>query len=148
MTKRPRIAEDFFDSTFAGPQNKPAPSNITQETKEAAKPEPPEVAVETKEQPPQVTSPKVTREARQPKPAKPITTPNDAGKVRTTLYIREELHEKARWAILNLENAPRSISQLIENALERELERLGRLNGTAIERHRLALPGGRPRITT
>ncbi len=127
MSKRPRIAEDFFDETFAEPETPKAPT-------------PPPATAEAQE--------------RQPKPAprkqaKAPTAEGDATdtKVRTTLYIREELHEKARWTILNLEKAPRSISQLMENALERELVRLSKASGKQIERHRMALPGGRPRLT-
>lgn len=127
MSKRPRIAEDFFDETFAKPETSKAPT-------------PPLATVEVQKRQPKTTP---RKQAKAPT-AEP--KPTDA-KVRTTLYIREELHEKARWAILNLEKAPRSISQLIEHALERELSRLSKANGKEIERHRMALPGGRPRIT-
>jgi len=127
---RPRIAEDFFDETFAEPKLQKAP-----------------------QAPPPVTPPRAEAQRPEPKPTprkqpKPAAEPEPSEtKVRTTLYIREELHEKARWAILNLEKAPRSISQLIENALERELSRLSKASGKEIERHRMALPGGRPRVT-
>jgi hypothetical protein len=125
MGRRARIAEDFFDETFTQPESS---KTATPPPKvEAAKPEP-------------KPTPKETKAA--PSESAPTET-----KVRTTLYIREELHEKARWAILNLEKAPRSISQLMEHALERELARLSKACGKEIERHRMALPGGRPRVT-
>ena len=145
MTKRPRIAEDFFDATFPDPQSTPKPSTTAPEAPQA---EPAPMAAAGVVGPPaQATPSKGVRSPRQPKQAQTAPSQDGSGKVRTTLYIREELHEKARWAILNLEKAPRSISQLIEGALERELERLGKVNRTEIERHRMALPGGRPRAT-
>lgn len=144
MTKRPRIAEDFFDATFASPQSKPEPSAAAPEAPQA-EPVPTTSAIAT--EPERRTPSKSSLAPRKARPAKAVPGHDDSEKVRTTLYIREELHEKARWAILNLERAPRSISQLIEGALERELERLGKVNKTEIERHRMALPGGRPRVT-
>ena len=130
MSKRPRIAEDFFDETF----NQPEPP-----AKEAPRAPTPKVEVAKPEA-------KAVLPPKQPKAptAEPASTNT---KVRTTLYIREELHEKARWAILNLEKAPRSISQLMEHALERELSRLSKASGKEIERHRMGLPGGRPRAS-
>ena len=144
MTKRPRIAEDFFDATFAEPQSKPAPPVAAPEAPPSEQTPAPAAALA---EPPQHASSKSAHAPRQLKQAKAVSGQDDSEKVRTTLYIREELHEKARWAILNLEKAPRSISQLIEGALERELDRLGKVHGTTIERHRMALPGGRPRTT-
>ncbi len=124
MSKRPRIAEDFFDETFT-----------------EATPTPPKPKVEVKAEPQAQKKP-----AKQSKPKAMEASTKDL-KVRTTLYIKEELHEKARWAILNLDKAPRSISQLMESALERELSRLAKVSGTEIGRHTVGLPGGRPRAT-
>jgi len=142
MATRPRIAEDFFDATFANQQGQSAPSTSVSQT-------PPPDTTHTTAAPSVNKQPsaksKSIRRSRPSRQVKVITRQNDTAKVRTTLYIREELHEKARWAILNLNKAPRSISQLIEGALEREIERLGKVNRTGIKRHRIALPGGRPR---
>lgn len=93
--------------------------------------------------------------ATEPPPTPPIATqpppiPEDLKKAgpskeRVNIYLRQDLHERARWATLNLPESPRSISQLIEEALQRELERLELVAGRKVERHTLPLTGGRPR---
>ena len=68
---------------------------------------------------------------------------------RTTLYLRGELYDQARAAILDLGAQglePASISSLLDEALDRELKRLAKKhrNGKPWGLHKGRLPGGRP----
>ncbi len=66
-------------------------------------------------------------------------------KERTTLYLRRDLFEEARSAVF-LADLP-SLSDLMDAALERELERLRKAHnrGRPFPRRSRGLPGGRPR---
>src|SRR5262249_29665854 len=71
-----------------------------------------------------------------------------AGKTRVTLFLREELWQEARTIVVRLGAGgiqPASLSQLFDNALERELVALRRRynTGKPFPRHLGGLPGGR-----
>ena len=75
--------------------------------------------------------------------------PASSKRRRVTVYIREELHQQARAAILELGaqgKEPASISALLDGALERELQRLAKKHrsGEPWPEHQGRLPGGRP----
>ena len=83
--------------------------------------------------------------------AKKRTEPSKGPKARVTLYLRQDLWEEARTASLLLCDPPeefRSLSDLFDRALERELERLRRRHnrGRRFRRRSAGLPGGRPRL--
>ena len=61
---------------------------------------------------------------------------------RTSVVLPTDLYERARWAVIHLEQAPESIGRLIENALERELARLEKTTGRPIQRRNRSLPRG------
>ena len=72
-----------------------------------------------------------------------------AGKTRVTLYLTEALWQEARTVILQLGAAgkePASLSQLVDDAIARELVTLRTRHngGKPFPRHLGGLPGGRP----
>ncbi len=81
----------------------------------------------------------------QTKPSEEDISPSAAKKRRTSLHLREDLMAEARGAILVCDE--RSLSDLMDRALERELERLRREHneGRPFPKRQQGLPGGRPR---
>jgi hypothetical protein len=74
----------------------------------------------------------------------------ESAKERVTVYLTRDLWEEARSAALELYDPPeslRSLSDLFDRALERELERLRRKyrGGRRFPLRSAGLPGGRPR---
>lgn len=93
---------------------------------------------------PAAKRPEAARAARPERQERP-----GGGKVRVTMYLSEALHQQARTATLAIGATgaePASLSALFDDALRRELDRLGRLHngGKPWSPHRGRLPGGRP----
>lgn len=88
--------------------------------------------------------PRRKREARQPqREAEP------GARERTTLYLRRDLYAEAKGAATFLgarNETPGNVSELVEHAVERELERLRKLHhgGRPFPLYLGGLPGGRP----
>lgn len=121
MPKRPSQAEYLADLAIEKPPTTPR----------------------TRSKPPR-EEPRRKREVRQPqREAEP------GARERTTLYLRRDLYAEAKGAATFLGargEQPGNVSELVEHAVERELERLRKLHhgGRPFPPYLGGLPGGRP----
>lgn len=105
--------------------------------------EKPPTTPRTRSKPPR-EEPRRKREVRQPqREAEP------GARERTTLYLRRDLYAEAKGAATFLGargEQPGNVSELVEHAVERELERLRKLHhgGRPFPPYLGGLPGGRP----
>lgn len=123
MPKRPSQADYLADFAIEKPSSSSTPSSSKSDT------------------------PKRSRAAT---PRQPQREAEPGARERTTLYLRRDLYAEAKGAATFLGSRgeqPGNVSELVEHAVERELERLRKLHhgGRPFPPYLGGLPGGRPR---
>ena len=140
--KRGGIPDDFLSmvaqQATEAQQGKPkAPVEAVRES-DALKRQEPSKAQDASSKP-HAATPKIVP------PASSELTQSDLKKEKVAVMLPVHLHQRVMWAVLHLAESPPSMSQLFQNAIERELERLEKISGAEIQRHTRKHMGGRPR---